>query len=744
MPARSCDSSSQRSSVAGSTRAGRTGGGISGGPGFPDLRSPSGAPFYLPIVGAGRGKVYRLSREAAVADPYELACRIGAVITSSLVLEDVLMSVARLIAEAMDVWECDFYEYDAVSQTVVSTAVWAQEMSAADLDWVGTVTTLQDRPGYEPTFLRGETIESYADDAASIDAHDAAVMGEWRELAALSEPLIFEGEVIGCISLVEKRRMRRFTEADRHLISLLAIPAAVAVHNARMFRRQEQQNRYMASLLHSTRALTSVVGLEEVLDLVCRDAAVALGVSDSVIYEHDPKADTIIYRAIYAEDPDSLAKDDIGNVYPLDDYPSDRAILLGGRVVEESILDETLADDVVQTMLKWGEKTCLTIPLVFDGDPLGLLILIETNHTRRFTDDEIELARGLGEQATVAIRHAQLYRRQEDHNRRLLALLETSRVLAASLDAGQVLAEMRSEAAGLFGVPRGAVTVFVQVGGEYVPLGRALKAREDEGGANPAPSHAVAQIDRLRRRALDMRCPAQETTPRQSRLVVPLLMADEAEGFVEVRVGGDRTFSAAEVDLLQMLAGQAGAAMVNSRLYRSVERQAITDGLTGLHNHRHFYERLNQEFARAQRYGLPLSMLMIDIDDFKLFNDRHGHQLGDRVLVAAAQVLTEELRRQVDFAARYGGEEFAVLLPNTPEAGAALVAERLVRHFAVLDACLGPDPGSDDVPGTITVSIGVAAFPSAADSPDELVRNADKALYLAKRSGKDRVEVFGA
>jgi len=203
------------------------------------------------------------------------------------------------------------------------------------------------------------------------------------------------------------------------------------------------------------------------------------------------------------------------------------------------------------------------------------------------------------------------------------------------------------------------------------------------------------------------------------------------------------------------------------RLYQTIERQAITDGLTGLYNHRYFYERLHQEFARAQRYGLPLSLLMLDIDDFKRFNDRYGHPVGDLVLGEVSKVLAEQLRRHVDFAARYGGEEFAILLPNTSRDGAQIVGDRLVREVAALGQAGADVPAAQadgarrvgerirasiaaaELPGVgagdeahVTVSVGLASFPGSASSPDELVRNADKALYLAKRLGKNRVEVF--
>jgi diguanylate cyclase (GGDEF)-like protein len=692
---------------------------------------------------------------------------VGAAITSSLVLEDVLSTVARRIAEALGVWECDLYEYYPESQTIVASATWSTEMTQDDLDWPGTEITLTDRESYRALFIDGETSEAYSDDEV-MDPADRELMIKWGELSTFSVGLFFEGSVIGCLTLVEKRSVRRFSDDDKRLVSLLAIPAAVAIHNARLYHQQEQQNRHLASLLDSSRALTSTVVLEDVLELVCRKAGQALTTSQCVIYEYDPALDAIVYRAAWDRDPSLASSDGIGTAYSLDDYPSDRAILRKGVVVAESLTDESIGADVRSSMDDNGEKTCLNVPLIFNDEPMGILVLIETERERRYSPDEIELARGLGEQAAVALRHARLYRRQERQNQRLLALLETSRVLAASLNASAVFSEMRKEVAALFSVPEDGVNVCLcATDGEYYVLEDALVVDAEAGPGSDDDGPVAIELDELTRRAGDGHGAVQSADGDISRLVVPLVLSAEAEGFVEVAAAGNREFSKDEVGLLQILANQAAAAIVNVRLYQTIERQAITDGLTGLYNHRYFYERLNQEFARAQRYGLPLSLLMLDIDDFKRFNDSYGHPVGDLVLGEVGKVLVQQLRRHVDFAARYGGEEFAILLPNTSRDGAQVVGDRLVREVAALGQAGAdlPAPQVDgarsvgerirasiaaaDLPGVasgdgahVTVSVGLGSFPGAASSPDELVRNADKALYLAKRLGKNRVEVF--
>jgi diguanylate cyclase (GGDEF)-like protein len=169
----------------------------------------------------------------------------------------------------------------------------------------------------------------------------------------------------------------------------------------------------------------------------------------------------------------------------------------------------------------------------------------------------------------------------------------------------------------------------------------------------------------------------------------------------------------------------------NARL----EELSITDGLTGAYNHRHFYQRLDSEIKRAERYGLPLSLIMADIDYFKAYNDANGHLEGDRVLKGVASCITENVRGQ-DIVARYGGEEFSVILPETGKAEAAMLAERLRRSVSEK-----PFPREETQPdGDLTISSGVACFPDDATDPKGLIKKADQALYRAKDRGRNRVE----
>jgi diguanylate cyclase (GGDEF)-like protein len=168
---------------------------------------------------------------------------------------------------------------------------------------------------------------------------------------------------------------------------------------------------------------------------------------------------------------------------------------------------------------------------------------------------------------------------------------------------------------------------------------------------------------------------------------------------------------------------------------RRLEELSNTDDLTKLYNRRYFMELLELEFQRAQRYESRISFVMIDIDHFKNFNDSHGHLIGDRILYEVAQILRDSLRVH-DIVGRYGGEEFALLMPETDLKGALVVAERYrkrVEDFVLLER---------DQELRVTISLGVADYPRRGlQTVDDLIRLADNALFLAKKNGRNRVEV---
>jgi diguanylate cyclase (GGDEF)-like protein len=207
---------------------------------------------------------------------------------------------------------------------------------------------------------------------------------------------------------------------------------------------------------------------------------------------------------------------------------------------------------------------------------------------------------------------------------------------------------------------------------------------------------------------------------------------DEVIGLLSVVRRGE-PFDDRERELLSYLAGSASVSIENVDLHEAVQRQAVTDELTGLFNHRRFHEAVVAESERAKRFGQPMGLVMIDIDNFKRVNDTYGHQQGDRVLAEVARVLRES-SREIDSPARYGGEELAVVLPQTDLEGTYQLAERIRQGIADLEVPLA----DGQRPLQVTASLGVASLPHTAVEPRELLAAADAALYEAKRSGKNK------
>ncbi len=171
------------------------------------------------------------------------------------------------------------------------------------------------------------------------------------------------------------------------------------------------------------------------------------------------------------------------------------------------------------------------------------------------------------------------------------------------------------------------------------------------------------------------------------------------------------------------------------RLYDKLQQLSIYDSLTKIYNRRHFMERFQEEFERAKKFNHDLSFLMIDIDHFKKINDSYGHLVGDAVLQEVARLIKANIRG-IDLAARFGGEEFSVVLPETDKAGAIMLAERINREVSRRALA------AFDEKISVSISIGLASFPQNSIHPDVLLETADKALYKAKVSGRNRVSWF--
>ncbi|HEY5595194.1 MAG TPA: diguanylate cyclase, partial [Nitrospiria bacterium] len=222
--------------------------------------------------------------------------------------------------------------------------------------------------------------------------------------------------------------------------------------------------------------------------------------------------------------------------------------------------------------------------------------------------------------------------------------------------------------------------------------------------------------------------------PVRSFLGIPLILRDRVIGGISVANKLDGSgYTEEDEDILSLLAFQAAAAVEQVRLLEDTQRQAVTDGLTGLFNHREFQKRLQDELDRCKRYGRDFSLLLVDIDYFKSFNDTHGHPFGDLVLKEIGSLIRKTVRT-MDIPARYGGEEFVIIAPETTAENAKLLAERLRKNVSAHSFLT---PAGQQV--ILSVSIGLASFPLDAQDREGLIQATDRALYFAKEAGRNRV-----
>lgn len=217
--------------------------------------------------------------------------------------------------------------------------------------------------------------------------------------------------------------------------------------------------------------------------------------------------------------------------------------------------------------------------------------------------------------------------------------------------------------------------------------------------------------------------------------IVPLICQDRVVGVLNLsdKMDCDR-FRSGDIALIELFSQLVGASIGNIKLFEKIQRQATTDGLTGLVNHRTFYEILEKELWRSRRYGGRISLIMVDVDNLKNINDAYGHRAGDKAIREISRRIKECIR-QIDTAARYGGDEFAVILLNTSLEDAIIVAQRMVDAVANSQTTWQ----KEQIP--LSISVGLGQY-DAETTPEDITSRSDQALYLAKQAGKNTVRIF--
>jgi diguanylate cyclase (GGDEF)-like protein len=378
-------------------------------------------------------------------------------------------------------------------------------------------------------------------------------------------------------------------------------------------------------------------------------------------------------------------------------------------------------------------SSLVAVPLT-DGDfPLGV-VAADSSRFHAFSIADSDILQTFSRQIMRVLQRERVYPQIHRSYESLKILGEESSRLLSSLDSEFIV---RNLTGGARRIAPSEMVFFTVRGKEFDIFYRTGQARQEKKPGKPGgtlldfavKNRGPVYISDVR----EYRSPVMpfKTDNVGSVFVLPLLYEKDILGILVLLMEKTDALGSHQRDLLEVLVNQAATSLANAKFHAEIERLAVTDGLTGLFNHRHFQERLAHEFDRLGRFAEPVSLLLIDIDFFKKINDTYGHPVGDSVLRRVADIIRKTIRT-VDIPARYGGEEFAVILAGTDAGGAVKMAERLRKSVSDTKFSSGGNTFS------ITISIGISTYSKDVKGKEALIERADKALYDAKGSGRNR------
>jgi diguanylate cyclase (GGDEF)-like protein len=504
--------------------------------------------------------------------------------------------------------------------------------------------------------------------------------------------------------------------------------------------------RHLAVLNEIARIATLDLELRPMLQRITDALARAFGWEFVACISADFQHNRFVCEAVTSRVPTQVK---VGYGRPLGSGVVGQVALTGKSVLLDDVSD---AHDYVETMEDARSELC--VPVRHQGRTIAILNA-ESRQPAAFRG-QLPLLETVAEQVAGAIASARTFERARHAARLLQMVSELSRTAMEAADLDELLDRTVRYVQRHFDVMLASVLLYDESEGEFVK-----KAHAGTGPGMPLGTRwplAVGVVGRSLRLGEPQFVPDitadpdyVEVTPGSvAEFVAPIRFRGRVLGVLNLESASVDTFSSENLVVFQTVAAQLAGAIhlaamnreledANERLRNAnqrLERLSATDGLTGVANRRNFDETIDLEWRRAHRAAVPLSLVMVDLDCFKDYNDAQGHQAGDEALRAVARTLRETLTRAGDAVARYGGEEFSVLLPGAGAEHAARIAERLreaIEGLAIPHA-------ASRVSLVVTASMGVAtAFPGDGSAAAQLVEEADRALYLAKHLGRNRV-----
>ncbi len=533
----------------------------------------------------------------------------------------------------------------------------------------------------------------------------------------LHVPLVFQGREVGALQLLSSRK-DVFCSAQLEAVKPITATWAMMWERERLMRESRRSLERLRSFINMSRQVNSSLDLDDSLRSLSQAAKQILGMEKTAILLLEERFQLALKSGISMRTAEELLQ------------------LLNGTMERFFHERKPLVLRLADLMSNLEERECtqlILLPMLYQDKVKGVFALFLASY-QQLVPEELLFMQILANQAALAVENATLFRETQQRAQEFSTLFESAQALTGSLGTQAIVDRILVAAQTLIGAEQGMIFQRVEdsqemecivATGSYSEqvLGTHLRLGEGITGL-VAQTGVGEQIDDTTK---DSRVLQINDTPEEpeSMIVVPLKRKDQVFGAMTLSRVGVRPFREEDFRLISIFSNFAAATLENARLYAEAAQMAITDYLTGLYNYRYFFKRLEEELSYSRRHGQKLSIVIIDLDRFKQYNDTYGHQEGDRLLARVGDALRASIRLS-DVAFRYGGDEFSIIFPDTEVEGAQVVIDRLSERLHRLL----PETSLVEV----RASFGVATFPTDATDGEAIFRLADQRMYAMKEA----------
>ena len=552
--------------------------------------------------------------------------------------------------------------------------------------------------------------------------------------AELSIPLTIQGRPVGVLYIASRNR-GAFDDKDIHILETICDQLTLIMRDTFVFSDISKKSKHSEIIRKISQVAIQTFDLRRFIDEVVQLVHRVFGLSSVSVFSYEPVSDELQLIAFAGVELTTL---NVGDKLPL----NHGIVGYVARSKECCVCNDVVSDARYRDVLV-DTKSELTVPVKRDDEVLAVMN-IESPRLNQFDRSDVEIFERIADQVAYTITNAELFRLKTTAHNLLLGLNELSRKINSSFDFSNTISTVARELPALVSCRLCSIFFYHEDRQELELVGHNFPTEiesEEPISLDASSNVLMGKVIELKRSIhvqdieQELNIPNRPKYQTKSFLNILLCQEERIIGVLNLtdKLDGGH-FSSEEFYLVNSFSEHLVNAIANAERYERILQLSVTDGLTGLYVHRYFQSTLLNEVARANRYDLLLSLVMLDVDDFKKFNDTYGHQVGDVVLRELALII-RRTAREYDIAARYGGEEFGIILPNTSLLQAEGFAERLRK--AIEESMVV----SSHRKLKVTVSQGISEHVPGGDR-DELIRRADLALLQAKRAGKNRVVVF--